>query len=48
MSECCKKELPELFGSDVFNDAVQRARLPKNIYKKLRETIDEARGRPIP
>jgi glutamine synthetase len=43
MSECCKKELPELFGSDVFNDAMQRARLPKNIYKKLRETIDDGK-----
>ena len=40
MSECCNKDIAELFGSDVFNDAVQRARLPKNIYKKLRETID--------
>jgi glutamine synthetase len=47
MSGCCetsdcghKQSLPELFGSDVFNDAAQRARLPKNVYKKLRETID--------
>ena len=41
---CCEKtnlqSVPEMFGSNVFNDAVQRARLPKNIYKKLRETID--------
>ena len=45
MNCCCetesdKKSLPELFGSNVFNDGVMRARLPKNIYKKLRETID--------
>ncbi len=32
--------LPEMFGSNVFNDAVMRARLPKNIYKKLKATID--------
>ena len=41
---CCEKEeaksVPELFGSNVFGDGVMRARLPKNIYKKLRETID--------
>lgn len=40
---CCKpeeKSVPELFGSNVFGDAVMRARLPKNVYKKLRETID--------
>ncbi|TAN37735.1 MAG: glutamine synthetase type III [Verrucomicrobia bacterium] len=47
MSCCCESEnqksLPELFGSDVFNDAVQRARLPKNIYKKLRATIDDGK-----
>jgi len=32
--------VPELFGSNVFNDGVMRARLPKNVYKKLRATID--------
>ena len=39
---CCEaeKSLPELFGSNVFSDGVMRARLPKNIYKKLRATID--------
>jgi glutamine synthetase len=45
MNCCCETEsvgqsVPELFGSNVFNDGVMRARLPKNIYKKLRETID--------
>lgn len=34
------KSVPELFGSNVFSDSVMRARLPKNVYKKLRETID--------
>jgi len=27
--------LREIFGSDVFNEEVQRARLPKSIYKYL-------------
>ncbi len=31
----------ELFGSNVFNDAVMKVRLPKNIYKELKKTIDE-------
>ncbi|MCB1158788.1 MAG: glutamine synthetase III [Leptospiraceae bacterium] len=35
-------EIPvtELFGSKVFNDVVMRERLPKNIYKSLKKTID--------
>jgi glutamine synthetase len=32
--------LPELFGANVFNDAVQRARLPRAVYQALRRTID--------
>ncbi len=31
----------ELFGANVFNDAVMRERLPKSIYKLLRKTIEE-------
>lgn len=31
----------ELFGTNVFNDAVMKERLPKNTYKALRRTIDE-------
>ena len=27
--------VPELFGSMVFNDAVMKERLPKDVYKKL-------------
>lgn len=34
-------KLAELFGSNVFNDAVMRERLPKATYKALRKTIDE-------
>lgn len=32
--------LPDLFGRKVFNDAVQRRRLPKPVYKALRNTLD--------
>lgn len=31
----------EIFGENVFNDAVMRERLPKSVYKKLRKTIVE-------
>jgi glutamine synthetase len=40
---CCEttsKSVPEMFGSNVFSDSVMRARLPRNVYKKLRATID--------
>jgi glutamine synthetase len=33
--------LENYYGCNVFNDAVMRARLPKNVYKSLRKTIDE-------
>ena len=33
--------LPQLYGSMVFNDEVMRTRLPKDIYKSLRRTIQE-------
>ena len=35
------KEIPELFGSMVFGDSVMRARLPKDVYKALKKTIQE-------
>lgn len=35
------KNIPELFGSHVFNDEVMRSRLPKDIYKALRKTMQE-------
>ncbi len=37
----------ELFGCDVFNDAVMQARLPKKVYKQLKETIQEGRELPL-
>ena len=33
-------KVPELFGSYVFNDDVMRDKLPKDVYKSLRKTID--------
>ena len=33
--------MAELFGRDVFNDAVMRDRLPKSVYKKLKKTIED-------
>ncbi|MDR0197337.1 MAG: glutamine synthetase III [Oscillospiraceae bacterium] len=33
------KDISELFGSMVFNDAVMRARLPKEIYKALKKSV---------
>lgn len=35
------KDVPALFGSMVFNDAVMQERLPKDIYKALKKTIKE-------
>lgn len=32
--------VPELFGSYVFNDEVMRNKLPKDVYKSLKRTID--------
>lgn len=37
--------VPEEFGSMVFNDRVMRARLPKEIYKAFHKTVDS--GRPL-
>lgn len=34
------KAADAMFGENVFNDAVMRERLPKNVYKALRKTID--------
>ncbi len=33
------KDIPSLFGSQVFNDTVMKARLPKDTYKALKKTI---------
>jgi len=35
------KDIPELYGSLVFNDAVMQARLPRDTYKALRKTVSE-------
>ncbi len=37
------KNLPEAFGSMVFNDAVMKERLPSNIYKALKKTISQGK-----
>ncbi|WP_024613380.1 glutamine synthetase III [Clostridium sp. Ade.TY] len=39
------KNIPEIFGSLVFNDKAMKARLPKETYKALKNTI--SRGEPI-
>jgi len=35
------KNIPQLFGSQVFNDEVMRSRLPKDIYNALKKTMRE-------
>ena len=35
-----EQKIPELYGSLVFNDKVMRDKLPKDIYKALRKTIE--------
>ena len=39
MSE--KSNLTEIFGCNVFSDEVMRERLPKDVYKEYKQTIDE-------
>ena len=34
-----KTHVKDLFGTNVFNDEVQKARLPKPVYKALQRTI---------
>lgn len=34
----------EIFGKNVFNDAVMKDRLPKNVYKKLKRQWRTARN----
>src|SRR3954471_5313917 len=34
-----KTHVKDLFGANVFNDEVQRTRLPKTVYKALQKTI---------
>lgn len=39
MSDCIN--VSEIFGKNVFNDAVMREHLPKSVYKKLKKTIED-------
>ena len=34
------RNIPELYGSLVFNDKVMRSKLPKDMYKALKKTIE--------
>ncbi len=45
MVDYVQHPITEVFGANVFNDTVMRARLPKATYKALRKTIDE--GAPL-
>ncbi len=38
-----RKSVPKLFASMVFNDDVMMERLPKDVYKSIRRTIDEGK-----
>lgn len=38
-----RRNVPELFGTAVFNDDVMQERLPKDVYQSLRKTIDEGK-----
>ena len=38
------KKVPELFGSMVFNEAVMKERLPKDVYKALKSTIRQGKA----
>ena len=37
--------IPEIFGSMVFNENAMKERLPKEIYKSLKRTIEQ--GKPL-
>ena len=43
MSESGYLNAAEIFGENVFNDAVMQERLPKKVYKKLKEVINEGK-----
>ena len=34
------KRIPEIYGSLVFNDKIMREKLPKDMYKALKKTIE--------
>ena len=35
------QNIPELYGSLVFNDKIMRKKLPKDMYKALKKTIQD-------
>ena len=37
------EKVSEIFGSNVFNEAVMKDRLPKNVFKSLKKTMDEGK-----
>ena len=37
--------IPEIFGCNVFNETIMKDKLPKNIYKNLRRTMEK--GQPL-
>ena len=37
--------IPEIFGCSVFNETVMKNKLPKNVYKNLRRTMEK--GEPL-
>ena len=41
MESCAMKQVPELFGSMVFNESAMKERLPKEVYKALKRTVEE-------
>ncbi|MBQ7678177.1 MAG: glutamine synthetase III [Lachnospiraceae bacterium] len=43
MAETSYINAAEIFGENVFNDATMQERLPKKVYKKLKETIREGK-----
>ena len=43
ISSTTKINVPDIFASMVFNDDVMRERLPKDVYKSLRKTIDNGK-----
>lgn len=43
MSETGYLNAAEIFGENVFNDSVMQERLPKKVYKRLKEVIEEGK-----
>ena len=48
MSEKEYFNVADIFGENVFNDAVMQERLPKKIYKKLHEVMEEGKELLVP